>query len=104
MNITLRHPTFPAASLARIVMVLEPTSSATGPAVHWVVPLADPVFPSESVQVTDTTPTLSLAVPLSVAVLAVVLTLVVGGDRMVSVGATVSFGEEVGAGAGDGAV
>ena len=63
VTITERHPTFPAASLARIVIRFDPTNSGIGGVVQLVVPVAVPDPPVELLQVTDTTPTLSEAVP-----------------------------------------
>jgi hypothetical protein len=59
----VRHPTLPAASLARIVTVFDPTNNGTA-ALHCVVPTAVPAPPVLVVHVTDVTPTLSLATPL----------------------------------------
>ena len=47
-----------------MVIVLVPTRIGRAAVFHEVVPAAVPVLPSESVQVTFTTPTLSEAVPL----------------------------------------
>ena len=55
-----------------------------------VVPLAIPDAPVELVQVTFTTPVLSLAVPLTAIDVAEVETLVLAGDRIVKDGAVVS--------------
>ncbi len=74
-----------------MVIVFAPTRSGIGPAVHREVPCARSVFPVESDHVTSATATLSVAVPLSVAVLAEVATLVVAGDRIANFGGTVSF-------------
>ena len=60
----LRHDVFPAASWARTVTVLEPTSSGIC-AVHCVVPAAVPDPPVLVAHVIAVTPTLSLAVPLT---------------------------------------
>ena len=49
-----------------MVMVLVPTNIGIAAVCHEVVPVAFPVSPIESVQVTFTTPTLSEAVPLKI--------------------------------------
>jgi hypothetical protein len=67
---TLRHDLFPAASVARTVTVLDPSS--TGIEVdHCEVPLSVPALP-RFVEVTLATPTLSVAVPENTRLLAVV--------------------------------
>lgn len=108
----VRHPTFPAASAARIVTVFDPTSNGTV-ALHCVVPVDVPAPPVLVVQVTDVTPTLSLAVPLKTIDAAEVETDVDAGDIMVNEGgvvfaegagdAGVGVGVGVGVGAGVGA-
>src|SRR5690242_15418688 len=59
-----RQPTLPAASLARMVTVLSPTSSGTSPVDQELVPAARPELPVEVLHRTSTTPILSFAVPL----------------------------------------
>ena len=86
---TLRHPIFPAASLARIVTVFDPTNSGTV-ALHCVVPDAVPAPPVFVAQVTVFTPTLSLAVPLNASDDAEVETDVDDGIEIVSAGGVVS--------------
>lgn len=80
----------PAASYARMVMVFEPRRKGMGPVFQKVVPEAVPVRPLVSVQVTRTTPDRSVALPAITAVLALVATLVVAGEVIVSVGPAVS--------------
>ena len=102
---TERHPMFPAASLARIVIRFDPTRSAIGAVIQFVVPVAFPVPPVELLQATEVTPTLSEAVPEKTTVAAAVYTLVVAGDRIVRVGGVVSLLPGAGlGGAGLGAV
>src|SRR5260370_39026515 len=85
-----RQVVFPAASLARIVMVVVPTYSAIGDVVQLSVPLAVPYPPVELVHVTEATPTLSYAVPLTTSELLDVARLLVDGDTIVKVGGVVS--------------
>jgi hypothetical protein len=90
----------PAASLARIVTVFDPTSNGTV-ALHCmvVVPIPDAAVPAPPVlvdHVTEVTPTLSLATPLKTIDAADVETDVEEGDVMVSAGGVV-FDVEVGA-------
>ena len=61
-----------------------------GGVVHWVVPIAVPDPPVELDQVTWLTPTLSLAVPLTISEVAEIATLVLAGDKIVSDGGVVS--------------
>ena len=82
---------FPAASLARIVIRFDPTSSAICGVVHVVVPVAAPEPPVELLHVTHVTPVLSDAVPEKTIAAAVVNAFVVAGDVMVSVGGVVSL-------------
>jgi hypothetical protein len=89
----------PAASLARIVTVFDPTSSGTV-ALHCVVlvvptPDAVPAPPVLVDHVTEVTPALSLAVPLNTIDAAEVETDVEDGDRMVNEGGGV-FDADVG--------
>ena len=86
---TLRHPIFPAASLARIVTVFDPTNRGTL-ALHCVVPDAVPEPPVFVAQVTVFTPTLSVAVPLNASDDAEVETDVDDGIEIVSAGGVVS--------------
>ena len=79
MTTTLLHATFPAASLARIVTVFDPTSKGID-ALHGPVPDAVPADPVLVDQVTATTPTLSAAVPLNVIAAADVETAVAEGE------------------------
>ena len=53
---------FPAASQAVTVIEFKPEASAIG-AVQFAVPVAVPFPPAALLHVTDTTPTLSVAVP-----------------------------------------
>jgi hypothetical protein len=89
----------PAASLARIVTVFDPTSSGTV-AFHCVVPVvpvrdAVPDPPVLVVHVTEVTPTLSLATPLKTIDAADVETDVEDGVVMVNEGGVV-FDDDVG--------
>ena len=91
-----------------MVMVLVPTNRGTV-ADHAEVPEATPEFPVDVVHFTTVTPTLSVAVPLMAIEAAEVETMVKSGDRMVTVGGTVSgpvgagvAGGVGGAGAGGG--
>ena len=70
-----RQLVFPAASIARIVMVVLPTYNAIGGVAQLSVPLAIPEPPVELDQVTVATLTLSRAVPLTTIELAEVETL-----------------------------
>ena len=70
--------------------VVIPTYSGMGPVDQLVVPFAVPDPPVEVAHVTWATPTLSLAIPLTTIELADVATLVIGGDKMVIEGGTVS--------------
>ena len=76
---------------------------------HDTVPAATPASPVEVVHLTEVTPTLSLAIPLTVIDEALVETIVNPGDRICSEGAVVSppggggAGVGVGVGAGGGA-
>jgi hypothetical protein len=98
----------PAALLARIVTVFDPTSSGTV-ALHCTVPVvpvleAVPAPPVLVVHVTEVTPTLSLATPLNAIEAVEVDTDVDEGDRMVSEGG-VAFDVDVGVvGVGTGVV
>jgi hypothetical protein len=91
VTIADRHATFPAASLARIVIVFVPTNSGMGAVFQLVVPVAVPEPPVELVHVTVVTPALSEAVPVKTTVAADVATFVPAGDMIVSVGGVVSF-------------
>jgi hypothetical protein len=62
---TVRHEALPAASLATTVIVFVPSYKEIGEVRHCVVPDAPPEVPMELDQVTETTPTLSLATPLN---------------------------------------
>ena len=57
-----RHPEFPAASYARTVTTVLPTSNGTS-AVQDVGPAASPEAPFDVLHLTAVTPTLSLADP-----------------------------------------
>lgn len=72
------------------MIVLIPTYSGIGPVDHWFVPLATPEAPVEFSHVTLATPTLSLAVPVTVIEVAEVATVVIVGNRIVIDGGTVS--------------
>ena len=89
MTTTLRHDEFPAASKARTVTTLDPTSKGID-ADQLAVPLAVPDRPVFVDQVTDVTPTLSLAVPLNAIAVDIVETEVAPGEAIVKVGAVVS--------------
>lgn len=65
-----RQVVFPAASDAVITMVVDPTYSGMAGVLQLVVPLAVPVVKSDVAQLTDVTPTLSVAVPLTTSELA----------------------------------
>src|ERR1051326_7836285 len=103
VTITERHATFPAASLARIMIRFDPTRSGIGGVDQFVVPVAAPDPPVELLQVTDATPTLSEAVPENTTVDAVVNTFVLAGDAIVTVGGVVSLPFVGVDGVGDGA-
>jgi hypothetical protein len=80
----------PAASLARIVIVLVPTSSRIAGVLQFSVPLATPDPPFELAHVTATTPVLSRAVPLTTIAGSDRNKVVEAGETMVSEGAVVS--------------
>jgi hypothetical protein len=84
-----RHEELPAASKARMVTTLLPTSSGTL-ADHLLVPEAVPEYPVELVHFTAATPTLSLAVPLTAMEEEDVATMVDPGETIVSDGGVVS--------------
>ncbi len=65
MQVTVKVsvPTLPAASLALIVMTLMPGARVMLGMDQLVVPLAEPLPPAEFDQLTEATPTVSLAVP-----------------------------------------
>jgi hypothetical protein len=65
VTVSERQVVFPAASDAVMTMVVEPTYSGIAGVLQLVVPLAVPVVKSDVAQVTDVTPTLSVAVPLT---------------------------------------
>ena len=91
---TALHDEFPAASYARTVTVLFPTSSGTT-ADHEVVPLAVPDPPVEVLHCTEETPTLSLAIPLKEIVADAVETIEKPGETIVTAGAKVSAPADV---------
>ena len=102
-----RQAEFPAASHARTVITFVPTNNGMF-ADQDVVPDAAPESPVELVHLTAATPTLSLATPLTVAVAALVETIVNPGDLICSDGGVVSLEPvggvgPVGVGAGVGA-
>lgn len=105
---TERHANFPAPSVARIVIMFEPTRSGMGGVVQEVVPFAVPDPPLELVQVTDAMPAPPDAVPENTIVAAEVNAFVVDGKMIVSAGGAVLFagcvdgGLEGGGGGGDG--
>ena len=72
------------------MIVVIPTYSGIGPVDQLTVPFAVAVPPVEVAHVTCETPTLSLAIPLTVIELADVATLVIGGDKIVIDGGVVS--------------
>jgi hypothetical protein len=86
-----------------MVTTFEPTSRGTD-ADQFVVPLAAPDCPIFVDQVTEVTPTLSLAVPLKAIVADDVETVVAPGDAMVNVGGVVSVPVPVAGGVVGGAV
>ena len=93
-TVIARQEELPAASYARTVTVLLPTSSGTD-ADHETVPVAVPAPPVDVVHATDATPTLSLAVPLMVSAAAELDTIDEPGETIVMVGGTVSVLETV---------
>ena len=97
-----RQEELPAASYARIVTTLLPTSRGTV-ADHCVVPVAVPEPPVEVLHATAVTPTLSLAVPLTAMEAEEVATIVNPGETILSDGGVVFPLVGVGAGAGTGA-
>ena|SRR6185436_6711753 len=88
---TVRQATFPAASPARMITVLFPMSRGTV-ADQTAVPLAMPEAPKLVLQFTCVTPTLSLAVPFSIAEGTEVDMVAVDGEVTVSAGGVVSVG------------
>ena len=94
--VTARHEEFPAASNALKIRVLLPTSKGMPAAVQAAVPLAVPEAPPDVDHFTDTTPTLSAAVPMHVMAAADVETMVNAGDVIFSEGGTVSAGKSAG--------
>jgi hypothetical protein len=82
---------FPAASVARIVTIFQPTRSGID-ADHCAVPAATPELPVLVDHVTAFTPTLSLAAPLKVNDAADVEIIVPEGDVIVTDGGVVSLG------------
>lgn len=96
---TDRHPEFPAASYARTVTTVLPTSSGTS-ADQAVVPVASPESPFEVLHFTAVTPTLSLAVPETWMDGEDVEAIVEPGERMVSDGGVMSVGGLAGGWAG----
>jgi hypothetical protein len=84
-----RHEELPAPSNARMVTTLLPTRSGTL-ADHLPVPAAVPEYPFEVVHFTATTPTLSLAVPLTAMEAEDVATIVNPGERILSDGGVLS--------------
>ncbi len=97
-----RHAELPAASYARTVITLVPTSRGTL-ADHDAVPAATPASPVEVVHLTEVTPTLSLAIPLIAITGALVAMMVNPGEWICSEGAVVSRPAGGGAGVGVGA-
>ena len=84
-----------------MVTTLVPTRSGTL-ADHLAVPAAVPEYPFEVVHFTATTPTLSLAVPLTAMEAEDVATIVNPGERILSDGGVVSPLRGAGAGVGVG--
>ena len=89
-TVTLRQPELPAASKARIVTVVFPINSGTA-ADQLAVPDAMPELPLDVLQATETTPTLSEAVPAIVIEDLYTETMVDPGDTILSDGGTVSL-------------
>ncbi|HEV8038752.1 MAG TPA: hypothetical protein VGP62_07800 [Bryobacteraceae bacterium] len=56
---------FPAGSAAVIIIVVAPMYTGMAGVLQFVVPLAVPESPLDVAHVTDVTPTLSVAVPLT---------------------------------------
>jgi hypothetical protein len=94
VTIALRDVAFPDVSVARMAMVLNPTSSGMV-ALHSEVPVAVPDCPKLFDQVTDATATLSDAVPLNTIEAADVDGEMEDGETMVKPGGVLS--PEVGA-------
>ena len=61
---------FPAASAAVTITVVDPMYTGMAGVLQLVVPLAVPESPLDVAHVTDVTPTLSVAVPLTTKALA----------------------------------
>jgi hypothetical protein len=98
-TVKLRQPALPAASKARTTMLLVPTRSGID-ADQNVVPEAVPVE-LELVHPTTVTPTLSVAMPITVIEAPGVETMVAEGDLTLTAGAVVSLdGTGVGGGGG----
>ena len=95
--ITLLQPKLPAASKARMVTELFPTSSGMV-ADQTVVPAAAPAVPKLVAQETRVTPRLSLVVPAMVIDVALVDSVAVEGEVMVKDGAVVSAPPPIGGG------
>ncbi len=68
-----RQLVLPAASAALMTMVVAPMYSGMDGVVQLFVPVAVPAVPFELAHVTETTPTLSVAVPLTTKELEVVV-------------------------------
>src|SRR5258708_39233314 len=83
-------PELPAASKALTVILFVPTSSGIFGSCQEAVPLATPPSPKVLDQRTAATPTLSDAVPLRLILAAEVESSVDPGERICTVGATVS--------------
>jgi hypothetical protein len=98
-----RQPELPAPSYARTVTTFTPGYRGTV-AVQDDVPVAFPLSPSDVDQRIDVTPTLSVAVPPSAMVAAVVLATAVDGDAIRSVGGVRSVDGVTGGGVTGGGV
>ena len=91
MTDTDRQLVLPAVSRSRTTTVFPQINNGTS-AVQYVVPVAVPEFPVEVDQVTAVTPTLSVAVPVSLTLAELVRTLVLDGLVIFRAGATLSVG------------
>ena len=105
-TVTARHAKLPATSNALKVMMLLPSLSGMLLAIQVMVPVAVPAVPEEFIHVTTFTPTLSVAMPWKLMVLAVVAIMLAAGYVMRSDGGVKSpgvpggFGEPGGLGGG----
>ena len=86
-----RQATKPARFVARIVMVLVPTSRGIAEIAQLLVPVAVPDVPVELAHVTVATPAMSRAVPVTDIEEAAVERVVKDGETMAMLGGAVSF-------------